>query len=389
MPFYLKQGHIPSKRHTVFKKYDGSLLYEELMSREGFSYVYSNLYHIHMPTQIIEVGKFSALDFESSSDKTHRPRHIKTSQISSSGDIVSSRKVLFFNQDLNIYKSHVTEDMSYIGCDDNFYKNGNYDELIYIQEGEGVIKTQIGDIPYKNGDYLVIPRGIIWKMMVSKDSKILIIESVAPIETPAKYRNRAGQLLEHSPFCERDIKTPELNEPINKSGRFLVKVRTNKGIQDLFYAKHPFDVVGWDGYYFPWKLNIDDFEPIVGSIHQPPPVHQVFQSRGFVVCSFVSRLFDFHPEAIPAPYPHSNVDSDEILFYSKGDFMSRKGIQSESISYHPMGIPHGPHPGKYEASIGKKSTEELAVMVDTFKPLSVAADADQCDDSEYPKSWVL
>lgn len=389
MPFYLKQGHIPAKRHTVFKKYDGSLLYEELMSREGFSYVYSNLYHIHMPTQIIEIGKLSEINFKFSKDKTHRPRHIRTSQISSSGDIVSSRKLLFFNQDLNIYKSHVSENMSYIGCDDNFYKNGNYDELIYIQEGEGVIKTQLGDITYKNGDYLVIPRGIIWKMIVSKDSKILIIESVAPIETPSKYRNRVGQLLEHSPFCERDIKTPELSEPINKSGRFLVKVRTDKGIQDIFYAKHPFDVVGWDGYYFPWKLNIDDFEPIVGSIHQPPPVHQVFQSRGFVICSFVSRLFDFHPQAIPAPYPHSNVDSDEVLFYSKGDFMSRKGIQAESISYHPMGIPHGPHPGKYEASIGKKSTDELAVMVDTFKPLNIASDTDECDDSEYPKSWIL
>ena len=389
MPFYLKQGHIPAKRHTVFKKYDGSLLYEELMSREGFSYVYSNLYHIHMPTQIIEIGKLYEIDFKFSKDKTHRPRHIMTSQISSSGDIVSSRKLLFFNQDLNIYKSHVSENMSYIGCDDNFYKNGNYDELIYIQEGEGVIETQLGNITYRNGDYLVIPRGIIWKMTVSKDSKILIIESVAPIETPSKYRNRVGQLLEHSPFCERDIKIPELSEPVNKSGRFLVKVRTDRGIQDIFYAKHPFDVVGWDGYYFPWKLNIDDFEPIVGSIHQPPPVHQVFQSKGFVICSFVSRLFDFHPQAIPAPYPHSNIDSDEVLFYSKGDFMSRKGIQAESISYHPMGMPHGPHPGKYEASIGKKSTDELAVMVDTFKPLNVALDADECDDSEYPKSWVL
>jgi len=359
------------------------------MSREGFSYVYSNLYHIHMPTQITEVGKFFPIESKLSSDKTHRPRHIRTSRLSSSGDIVSSRKLLFFNQDLNIYKSHVTESMSYIGCDDNFYKNGNYDELIYIQEGEGIIQTQLGDLKYHNGDYVVIPRGIIWKMNVSKDSKILIIESVAPIETPAKYRNRVGQLLEHSPFCERDIKTPELNEPINKSGRFLVKVRTNKGLQDLIYSQHPFDVVGWDGYYFPWKLNIDDFEPIVGSIHQPPPVHQVFQSRGFVVCSFVSRLFDFHPDAIPAPYPHSNVDSDEILFYSKGDFMSRKGIEAESISYHPMGIPHGPHPGKYEASIGKKSTDELAVMIDTFKPLNISLDADESDDIDYPKSWIM
>ena len=389
MPFYLKQGHVPAKRHTVFKKYDGSLLYEELMSREGFSYVYSNLYHIHMPTQIKDVGKFYPHKFESTSDTTLRPRHIRTSQISSNGDIISSRKLLFFNQDLNIYKAHVTENMNYIDCDDNFYKNGNHDELIYVQEGEGVIHTQLGDLKYNNGDYIVIPRGIVWKMIISKDTKILIIESVAPVVTPSRYRNRVGQLLEHSPFCERDIHTPTLNEPINKSGKFLIKVRTHKGIQDLFYAKHPFDVVGWDGYYFPWKFNIDDFEPIVGSIHQPPPVHQVFQSTGFVVCSFVSRLFDFHPDAIPAPYPHSNVDSDEILFYSKGGFMSRKGIQTESISYHPMGIPHGPHPGKYESSIGKKSTDELAVMIDTFKPLNISLETDACDDSKYPKSWIL
>ena len=389
MPFYLKQGHIPNKRHTVFKKYDGSLLYEELMSREGFSYVYSNLYHIHMPTQITNIGKFYPKNIQETKDKTHRPRHIRTAKISSSGDIISSRKLLFFNQDLNISKSHITENMNYIDCDDNFYKNGSYDELFYIQEGEGVIHTQLGDLKYRNGDYIVIPKGIVFQVIISKDTKAFIVESLTPIETPSKYRNRVGQLLEHSPFCERDIHTPVLSDPINKTGKFLVKVKTEKGIQDIFYLKHPFDVVGWDGYYFPWKLNIDDFEPIVGSIHQPPPVHQVFQSKGFVVCSFVSRLFDFHPDAIPAPYPHSNVDSDEVLFYSKGDFMSRKGIQTESISYHPMGIPHGPHPGKYESSIGKKKTDELAVMIDTFKPLNISLDTDECDDSEYPKSWVL
>jgi homogentisate 1,2-dioxygenase len=225
-------------------------------------------------------------------------------------------------------------------------------------------------------------------MDIDNECKILVVESNRPVETPERYRNKFGQLLEHSPFCERDICTPKLTDAINEMGEFLVKVRVNDGIQEIVYGHHPFDVVGWDGYYFPWIFNINDFEPIVGSIHQPPPVHQVFQSEGFVICSFVSRLFDFHPNAIPAPYPHSNVDSDEFIFYSLGDFMSRTGIEAESISYHPMGLPHGPQPGKYEDSIGKEKTEELAVMIDTFKPLHVASSLSQIDDKEYHKSWI-
>ena len=268
------------------------------------------------------------------------------------------------------------------------YRNGHFDELLYIQSGEGTFKSNFGILKFSYGDYIVIPRGVIWQMDVNDKCRILVVESNRPIETPSRYRNKFGQLLEHSPFCERDIRTPELTSPIDKEGEHLVKVRVEDGIQDIIYTHHPSDIVGWDGYFFPWILNIDDFEPIVGSLHQPPPIHQVLQSEGFVVCNFVSRLFDFHPDAIPAPYPHSNIDSDEILFYSQGEFMSRKGIDLESITYHPMGLPHGPQPGKYETSIGKQKTEELAVMIDTFKPLCVAGTVKEIDDLDYPKSWL-
>mgnify|MGYP006211565231 CR=1 FL=1 len=389
MPFYSKQGHIPAKRHTVFKKYDGSLLYEELISREGFSYIYSNLYHINMPTQIHKIGKFNPYEFKKTSDQTLRPRHIRTAQISSSGDIISSRKLLFFNQDINIYKAHVTENISYIDCDDNFYKNGSYDELLYIQEGEGIIQTQLGDLKYKNGDYLVIPRGTLWNTIISKDSKILIIESVKPIETPSKYRNRVGQLLEHSPYCERDIHTPILNEPINKTGNFLIKVKTQDGIQDLFYTKHPFDVVGWDGFNYPYAFSIHDFEPITGRIHMPPPTHQTWEAAGFVVCSFVPRMYDYHPKSIPSPYHHSNIDSEELLYYVDGDFMSRNNIEKGQLTLHPGGIPHGPHPGAIERSVGKKETGELAVMIDPFSPLMITEEAMNLQVDDYYKSWMI
>ncbi len=380
MPFYQQQGKIPPKRHTVFKKDDGSLYYEELVSREGFSHMYSNLYHLRMPTRVSELGDFSPIKISNLNGK-HQARHIRTSKISRAGDAITSRTPLFYNNDAIISKSHIDKSMDY------HFRNGHYDELWYIQDGTGTLITNYGNITFGFGDYIVIPRGVIWQLNIQSNCKILVIEGSGPIETPNRYRNKFGQLLEHSPFCERDISTPTLNSPIDEEGEFLVKVRVQGGIQDMVYAHHPLDVVGWDGYYFPWKINIDDFEPLVGSIHQPPPVHQMFQSHGFVICSFVSRLFDFHPDAIPAPYPHSNVDSDELLFYSQGDFMSRKGIEPESISYHPMGLPHGPQPGKYEASIGKDKTEELAVMIDTFKPLHVASNITDIEDVDYYKSW--
>ena len=381
MPYYQSKGAVPKKRHTVFKKRDGSLFYEELISREGFSHIYSNLYHLRMPTRVNKIGDFIPFTPKRSIGK-HQARHIYTSNIKSSGDAISSRRLLLYNSDLNIIKAHSNLSMKF------FYRNGHFDELIYVQKGSGVLESNFGNLVFHEGDYIIIPRGVIWKIKILTNCKFLIIESKGSIETPNKYRNRFGQLLEHSPYCERDIRVPQLEKPKDIKKDHLLILRLENGLQEMVYGHHPFDVVGWDGYFFPWIFNINDFEPIVGSLHQPPPVHQVFQSSGYVICSFVSRLFDFHPDAIPAPYPHSNVDSDEVIFYSKGDFMSRKGIKLESITYHPMGLPHGPQPGKYEDSIGKRKTDELAVMIDTFKPLKLASICDNYNDTNYPLSWI-
>ena len=381
MPIYNKQGKIPAKRHTAFIKEDGSIYYEELVSREGFSSIYSNLYHLQRPTKILKVGELIKHELVKAGTK-HRARHIITSKLDTAGDAISARIPLFFNSDIIISVATVSANMNYS------YRNGSADELFYIQYGEGNLDTNFGRLPVKAGDYVVIPRGVIWQMNPKNTIRILVIESAEPVETPSRYRNRFGQLLEHSPFCERDIQVPELQKPITNNNECLVKVKTLDGIQEYTYAHHPCDVVGWDGYYFPWSISIHDFEPIVGSIHQPPPVHQTFQGKGFAICSFVPRLFDFHPDSVPAPYPHSNVDSDEVIYYSRGDFMSRQGIQKESITLHPMGLPHGPQPGKYESSIGKKKTDELAVMIDTFKPLNVTKSALNIDDADYPLSWL-
>ncbi len=380
MPFYYKQGKIPPKRHTAFRSESGTLYYEELVSREGFSGNYSNLYHLNRPTKIAKVCEFTSINIDRAESK-HRARHITTADLENSGDAVSSRIPLFFNSDVTISVATVTKAMDF--C----YRNGMADELFYVQAGGGEFISNLGTMQLKPGDYIVIPRGIIWQLNPAEKIKLLITESIGSIETPNRYRNKFGQLLEHSPFCERDIHTPKLQPPQENSGETKVLVKTMEGLQEFIYSHHPCDVIGWDGYYFPWKMSIHDFEPIVGSIHQPPPVHQTFQATGFVVCSFVPRLFDFHPDAIPAPYPHSNVDSDEVIYYSRGDFMSRQGIQQESITLHPMGLPHGPQPGKYHSSIGKKKTDELAVMIDTFKPLFVTEAAKKFDDSEYPLSW--
>ena len=381
MPFYQTKGLVSAKRHTVFKRSEDSIFYEELVSREGFSSIYSNLYHLKMPTRVSKLGKLHPFKIKKIKNK-HQARHIQTQNIPNNGDIVYDRIPLLFNEDVIIHKAHINQSM------DNFYRNAHYDEIIYIQSGSGNLFTNFGQLSIKMGDYIVIPRGVIWQLTIDNVMRCLVIESKSPIETPRRYRNNFGQLLEHSPFCERDIKTPDLLDPIDKEGSFKIDVRTNAGLQEMFYAHHPFDLVGWDGYYFPWVFNINDFEPITGSIHQPPPVHQTFTSKGFVICSFVSRMFDYHKDAIPAPYPHSNVDSDEVIFYSQGDFMSRKGIGLESITHHPMGLPHGPQPGRYEESIGKKKTEELAVMVDTFKPLNITENSVKIEDDKYYLSWL-
>ncbi len=382
MPFYVKQGTIPPKRHTQFRKKDGSLHYEELMGRHGFSGHSTNMYHLRMPTRVKSVGKITPLVLKAV-DGEHRHRHLKSFALASSGDPIAARKPLLFNHDVVLSKYHASAPMDF------YFRNGHFDEIHFVHEGTGVLHTQLGDIRFRKGDYLVIPRGIIYTLVFDgAEGRVFLIESSGMVAAPKRYRSPHGQLLEHSPYCERDIRAPELGKPRDQEGEFLVRTRLKWGIQDYVLDSHPFDVVGWDGYHFPWALNIEDFEPIVGSIHQPPPVHQTFEADGFVVCSFVSRPFDFHKDAVPAPYPHSNVDSDEVLFYSGGDFMSRRGISKESMSFHPAGLAHGPHPGRYEGSVGKKETVELAVMVDAFKPLHVAESAKAIDDPAYPLSWL-
>ena len=380
MPFYQKRGEIPNKRHIQFRDDSGNLYWEELISREGFSHMYSNVYHIHPPTGVETVGELKKINLVSA-DQIHRHHHIRTANMNSNGDAISSRIPLFFNSDLVISKAHVSDSMN------TLYRNGNADEVLFIHTGSGTFKSNFGNMKLTPGDYVVIPRGVIWQIDVTQDMRILITESSGPIETPTRYRNKFGQLLEHSPFSERDIRTPEFVGPVADIP-MGVEVKLRHGIQTYGYQHHPFDLVGWDGFYFPYIFNINDFMPITGKIHQPPPVHQTFQAHGFVICSFVPRLFDYHGESVPAPYAHSNVDSDELIYYVEGNFMSRKDIDEESITYHPMGLPHGPQPGKIEESLGAKETNELAVMIDTFKPLNMTVAALSVDDEDYPYSWI-
>ena len=380
MPFYQTRGEIPTKRHTQFRDDTGNLYWEELISREGFSHMYSNIYHVYPPTSVEAIGELKKYNLRAV-DQTHRHHHIRTANVESNGDAISSRIPLFFNSDVVISKAHVTDSMS------TLYRNGNADEVLFIHTGSGLFKSNFGNMELKSGDYLLIPRGVIWQMDVKQSIRILVIETSGPIETPTRYRNKFGQLLEHSPYAERDIRTPEFVGPVADM-RMEVEVKLQHGIQTYGYQHHPFDIVGWDGYYFPYIFNINDFMPITGKIHQPPPVHQTFQAHGIVLCSFVPRPFDYHDQSVPAPYAHSNVDSDEIIYYVEGNFMSRKGIDEQSISYHPMGLPHGPQPGKIEESLGAKETNELAVMIDTFKPLNMTKAALSVDDEDYPYSWI-
>ena len=379
MPFYQIQGKIPNKRHIQFRDPNGNLYYEELISRKGFSSLYSNVYHINPPTTIKKVGQFQKIK-RKPLQHTHRHHHIKSFDLQSNGDAINARLSLFYNDDVELSIAKIDKSMN------TFYRNGHNDEIIFIQSGSGKFYSNFGKLDLIKGDYIIIPRGVIWKMEADEKMNQFIIETNGQVETPVNYRNSHGQLLEHSPYSERDIRTPKLDKLINE-GPCTIKTKLNGGYQNYEYVHDPLDIVGWDGCYYPWIFNINDFMPITGKIHQPPPVHQTFQAPGLVVCSFVPRIFDYHPEAIPAPYAHSNIDSDEILFYSEGKFMSRNNIEEGSITFHPSGIPHGPHPGKIEESIGKDKTDELAVMVDTFKPLSISSLAKDADDENYPLSW--
>lgn len=380
---YIQQGNIPHKRHTVFKSPEGNYYYEQLFGTEGFSGVSSLLYHIHRPTQIKSIGTPKDVSPKIAIEKNVTPRMFKGGKIQVEDDFLDSRKILMVNNDLMMGLAKPKKSMDY------FYKNGHHDELFFVHEGNGTLKTFVGEIPFATGDYLIIPRGTIYQMEFNTENTVLFfLEAASPITTPKRYRNEYGQLLEHSPFCERDIVSPTFVPPIDEKGEFLIKVKKDNLIWDFIYATHPFDVVGWDGYFYPYKFNIKDFEPITGRVHLPPPIHQNFEAHNFVVCSFVARMYDYHPLAVPAPYNHSNIDSDEVLFYTEGDFMSRNHIDLMDFTLHPGGIVHGPHPGAMERSIGKKSTEEYAVMVDPFRPLKITEEAMKIEDPTYLTSWL-
>jgi homogentisate 1,2-dioxygenase len=384
MPFYHQLGNIPSKRHVIHEKPNGGMYYEQLFGTEGFHGMSSLLYHVHRPTMIKSISEPVFAGPVAAIDHNITPMMLKGWDVQPKADFLESRSYMLFNNDLNIALAAPQKSLK-----EYFYKNADADELLFVHQGAGTLRTFLGNIPFGYGDYLVIPRGMIYQIdFTTTENRLFIVESNSPIVTPKRYRNNFGQLLEHSPFCERDIRRPQQLETHDTKGEFILKVRKQQHMHTLVYASHPFDVVGWDGYNYPYAFSIHDFEPITGRIHQPPPVHQTFEAHNFVVCSFCPRLYDYHPKSIPAPYNHSNIDSDEVLYYVDGDFMSRNHVEKGYISLHPGGIPHGPHPGAAERSIGQKETAELAVMVDTFRPLKVTRDALQLNDDTYKTSWL-
>jgi homogentisate 1,2-dioxygenase len=382
MPFYARLGQIPHKRHTQFRKPDGTLYREEVMGLEGFHGIQSILYHHFLPPRVVETELLGQTKPEYVDFGALRHRAFSTADTPAGGDPVSARRVLLGNNDVTLGLSRSTEKMDY------FYRNAQAYEVWFVHEGTGTLYTQFGQLPFEPGDYIVIPYGTTWQMHPDGEARFFVIEAPSQIEPPKRYRNEWGQLLEHSPYCERDIRLPEVLEPRTDKGEFEVRVKVRDRLSRHVLDHHPHDVVGWDGYLYPWIFNVRDFEPITGRIHQPPPVHQTFQGWNFVVCSFVPRLFDYHPQGIPAPYNHSNVNSDEVIYYCDGNFMSRRGIDKYDLTLHPSGLPHGPQPGATEKSIGAEKTEELAVMVDTFNPLHIAIDALELEKTEYQASWI-
>jgi homogentisate 1,2-dioxygenase len=384
MPFYHKLGKIPHKRHTVFRQANGELYHEQLFGTVGFDGMSALMYHIKPPTIVKEFRGQQNVAPEIAVDKNLSMRSLMGYQVEAKDDYLESRVPVLVNSDCYIELAAPKKSTT-----DYFYKNADADEIIFIHRGKGKLRTQLGNIDFSYGDYLVIPRGMIYQMeFENEDNRLFIVQSFNPVYTPKRYRNWFGQLLEHSPYCERDIRPPHELETHDEAGDFLIRIKKQDVLYDYIYANHPFDLVGWDGYNYPYAFSIHDFEPITGRVHLPPPIHQTFETAGFVLCSFVPRLYDYHPDSIPAPYNHSNIDSDEVLYYVDGDFMSRNNIQKGQITLHPAGLPHGPHPGAYERSIGKKETLELAVMVDTFKPLNLTKAAMGIEVKDYYQSWL-
>jgi homogentisate 1,2-dioxygenase len=384
MPFYIQRGKIPSKRHIAFKKDNGELYREELFSTHGFSNSYSNKYHHNMPTKVVRIEPYSINHGEEWQDTLLQNYKVHTQQSESSGNFYSARRSQVFNQDVAMYTAKVTEDS------DSFYRNAYADEIVFVHAGTGTLTSEYGNLAIKQWDYLVIPKGTTYQLKFDNydDVRLFVIESSSMVEIPKHFRTKTGQMLESAPYCERDIRTPELQPAQVEKGEFELVIKYGAQYQKSILQWHPYDLVGWDGAVFPWAFNIDDYAPKVGKIHLPPSEHQVFCANNFVVCNFVPRLYDFHPESIPAPYYHTNIDSEEVLYYVHGDFMSRTGIEEGSMTLHKKGVPHGPQPGKTEASIGKTETYEYAVMVDTFNPLKMSNHFKLCRDQDYNQSWL-
>ncbi|MFN8285751.1 MAG: homogentisate 1,2-dioxygenase [Chitinophagales bacterium] len=384
MPHYQTRGKVPRKRHTQFRKPDGGLYSEQLVSTEGFSSLYTLIYHTHPPTLVKSIDEPIDVTPNVVAQKNMQHRSYLGFKIQAENDFIKSRKAVLVNNDVHIVLAAPKESTTAY-----FYKNSDADEVIFVHEGTGTLKTIYGELKFGYGDYIVIPRGTIYQIFFDTDkNRLFICESFSPIIYPKRYTNEVGQLLEHAPYCERDIRTPENMETHDEKGDFLVYIKKQGMLYPYHYASHPFDAIGWDGFLYPYIFSIHDYEPITGRLHMPPPIHQTFEGHNFVICSFVPRMYDYHPQSIPAPYNHSNVDSDEVLYYVDGDFMSRKHVERGMITLHPIGIPHGPHPGAVEKSIGKTETKELAVMVDTFKPLWLTDIAATIEDPNYHKSWV-
>jgi len=385
MPRYHTLGKIPPKRHTVFKNSNGDLYQEELFGTAGFAGMSSLIYHLHPPTVVSEIKQVKDLSPKIAIEKNMKALSFKGFSLDPVDDYLESRKTLFANNDLHI---GLAAPKSF--SKDYFYRNSDADEMLFIHIGSGTLKTMYGNLDFKYGDYLIIPRGTTYQIdFDTKENRILYIESFSPILSPDRYRNNFGQFLEHSPFCERDFMLPKDLKTHDEKGEFKILSKKQGLLWEYTHQYHPFDVVGWDGFNYPYSFSIHDFEPITGRVHLPPPIHQQWEAAGFVVCSFVPRMYDYHPNAIPAPYHHSNIDSEEILYYVDGDFMSRNNIEKGQITLHPGGIPHGPHPGAIERSIGKKETGELAVMIDPFNPVSITEEALKLNVDDYYKSWKM
>jgi homogentisate 1,2-dioxygenase len=387
---YATLGQIPPKRHVQVRRNGGGsdgagapLLVEEVMGYEGFSGNESILLHLQSPCRLDQVGAFRPIEREEWVPDAHVHRLADTNPVEPGGDPVSSRRLLMWNGDIEVSVAKPTEGL------EGFYRNGEGDEVLYVHRGSGVLRTVFGRVPFRERDYIVIPRGTTHTLELAdgEEQVWLCFHTSGEIETPNRYRNRYGQLLEHAPFSQRDFHPPGDLETFDEAGEFPVTVRVRDGHQDYVLDRHPFDVVGWDGYVWPYTFNADDFEPRAGRFHLPPPSHQTFQGPNFVICTFAPRMLDWDPEAVTLPYHHSNIQSEEVMFYAAGDYAARKGVDVGSITLHPSGLPHGPQPGAVEKALGKKSTDELAVMWDTFRPLRLSALWSEVDNAEYAYSW--